>query len=641
MPPADLVWEREGVAASSLYGDVYASRAGAFAQARQIFLAGAGLPAAWRGHADWTILETGFGFGANFLQTLATWRDDPARPQRLHHVSIEAHPVSAQDWLTWLEQQESAAPPTAGERADIDTLRALLGRIADESRQGLALGFHHASFEQGRVRLTLALGDVRAMLRQLLLQADTVFLDGFAPAHNPAMWSPDVLRAVGRLCRRGATVSTWCVARSVRDALSTAGFVVHKREGLAPKREALAGQFDPAWTVRAPQQRKRLPAASPAAAASLASAAPRAGTGGGPAHHAAVVGAGLAGAAIAHALAHRGWHVDVYDAAAAPAQGASGLPVGLFAPHVSRDDALLSQLTRHGLRVMREWAQRSLRLGVDWSDVGVQRRGAGGTTEHHFPDAGWVRPTACVRAWLQHPSITVHLNARVAALRLQGGSWTLVQADGTLAAAPHVVVAAAIGSRDIFPATLGAWTSGLTPVRGQVAWGVHQDAALAPTDGPAWQGVGSVIPVFESERGPAWCSGASYQRNDTDLAPRDDDRQANLARLHDMGWVETGDVRDWVGVRCTTPDRLPLVGPLAPDTHPGLCALTGLGSRGLTLAALCADLLAARMHGDPLPLPARLAMALDPQRGTDRLNRSPEPIARNKSRIAATVRQVT
>ena len=623
LPAADLVWEPDGAVASTAYGDVYASRAGAFAQARQVFVGGANLPAAWQGQPDWTILETGFGFGANFLQTLAAWREDPLRPQRLHHVAIEAHPIAPQDWQTWFSRQDGLNVPAAQDPPVQDAMRALLHRIAEESRQGLTVGFHHASFEQGRVRLTLALGDVRAMLRQLLLQADTVYLDGFAPARNPAMWSPDVLRAVGRLCRRGATVSTWCVARSVRDALLTAGFVVHKREGLPPKREALAGHFDPTWNVRAPRQRKRLPAASPASAAPLATAAPGAARGGASTLHAAVVGAGLAGAAIARALAHRGWRVDVFDAAGATAQGASGLPAGLFAPHVSRDDALLSQLTRHGLRVMREWAQRSLRRGVDWSDVGVLRRGADGTTEHHFPDAGWVRPTACVRAWLQHPSITVHLNARVVALHLQAGSWTLVRADGVELVAPHVVLATAMGSRDIAPAGAGAWSSGLTPVRGQVAWGVHQVSAQAPPDGPAWQGQGSVIPVFESEWGPAWCSGASYQRNTTDLAPRDDDRQANLARLHDMGWMETGDVRDWVGVRCTTPDRLPLVGPLAPDTHPGLCALTGLGSRGLTLAALCAELLASRLHGDPLPVPARLAMALDPQR----LNRSPEPVA--------------
>jgi tRNA 5-methylaminomethyl-2-thiouridine biosynthesis bifunctional protein len=34
----------------------------------------------------------------------------------------------------------------------------------------------------------------------------------------------------------------------------------------------------------------------------------------------------------------------------------------------------------------------------------------------------------------------------------------------------------------------------------------------------------------------------------------------------------------------------------------------------MSFAALCAELLAARWHGEPLPLPAKLASALDTQR---------------------------
>jgi len=39
-----------------------------------------------------------------------------------------------------------------------------------------------------------------------------------------------------------------------------------------------------------------------------------------------------------------------------------------------------------------------------------------------------------------------------------------------------------------------------------------------------------------------------------------------------------------------------------------------MGARGLTFAALCAQLLTARLMADPLPLPKRLARLLDVQR---------------------------
>jgi tRNA 5-methylaminomethyl-2-thiouridine biosynthesis bifunctional protein len=73
-------------------------------------------------------------------------------------------------------------------------------------------------------------------------------------------------------------------------------------------------------------------------------------------------------------------------------------------------------------------------------------------------------------------------------------------------------------------------------------------------------------------------------------------------------------LRSWAAVRCTAPDRLPIVGPVEPDGQPGLWACTAMGARGLTLALLCAELLAARLHGEPLPVDTRLARALGSER---------------------------
>ena len=67
-------------------------------------------------------------------------------------------------------------------------------------------------------------------------------------------------------------------------------------------------------------------------------------------------------------------------------------------------------------------------------------------------------------------------------------------------------------------------------------------------------------------------------------------------------------------MRCTAPDRLPIVGPVDSSTLPGLWVCTAMGARGLTLALLCGELLVARLNGEPLPLDAKLARALASER---------------------------
>src|SRR4051812_14589443 len=143
--------------------------AGGLAQAQHVFLQGSGLPEAWAGRSHWRVLETGFGLGLNFLATWHAWRSDPARPRLLHFVSIEAWPVGSDD----LQRSVATYP----------ALQPLADALAAEWR-GLVPGFHRFSFESGRVLLTLCVGDVTAMLREVRFRADAVFLDGLDPAHN-------------------------------------------------------------------------------------------------------------------------------------------------------------------------------------------------------------------------------------------------------------------------------------------------------------------------------------------------------------------------------------------------------------------------------------------------------------------------
>ncbi|MBI5279122.1 MAG: FAD-dependent oxidoreductase [Burkholderiales bacterium] len=536
------------------------------------------MPAAWAGHEQWRVLETGFGAGMNFLATWRAWKEDPARPRLLHFASIEARPVSADELL------HSAA--------NFPELLELARQLARQW-YGLLPGFHRMSFEDGHVLLTLCVGAAPEMLGQLAFEADSVSLDGAA---FPA-------KSLARLCRRGTRIVVRSATEERLRSLATCGFSVDHARGCAT--------WDPPWEPR------RGPAAVRAKAGTCA-----------------VIGAGLAGASVAASLARRGWKVLVVEAAGGPASGASGLPAGLLAPHQSPDDNLLSRLSRAGVRATLCQAEAVLPPDA-WGASGVlEHRSEDPRPPPHADDAGacwtraaaspdgapawwhekaaWIRPRALVRALLQHPAIECRAHTRVRRLVPAGAAWSLEAFDGAeIARVNLVVAAAAFDSLSFLPLALP-----LHPVRGQVSWS-HD----IPPGMPAFplNGNGHFLPRVPIEGGDAWLCGSTYGRGDTQRDERAQDHMANLERLRTLlpsaalalePQFTQRLVQAWTGVRCASSDRRPLVGPIAP----GLWVSTAMGSRGLTFALLCGELVAARLHAEPLPLEKRLADAIGVER---------------------------
>lgn len=660
MPDPIVHWRADGTPTSARFDDVYRSagsdgQAG-LAQARQVFLRGCGLlpegdaAAAWAGAAHWAVLETGFGLGLNFLAAWQAWRQDPQRPARLFYSAVEAWPPTADDL------RRSAAP--------YPELRPLAEQLATQWH-GLRPGVHRLGFDAEQVQLTLAVGEVQAALAELGGGHDSLWLDGFSPARNPEMWQLHTLKAAARLLRRGARAATWCVAAQVRRDLQTCGFEVERVPGLPPKRHALRARYAPRWPTAL--ERTAAPAVRPG--------------------RCAVIGAGLAGASVAWSLAQRGWQVTVLDRAAQPAGGASGLPAGVIAPHVSPDERPLSRLTQAGARATLARAALLLQGGIDFAASGVLERHAPG--ERRLPEpaqgssavahdsldadhpltrqraaaasvpldphrralwhthAGWIRPPALVRAMLQAPGVVWRANTAVARIEPAADGWQLRGADGTLlAAADLVVVAAGFDSLALAGAPLP-----LHALRGQVAFGPMPggaaDAAL-----PAFpvNGLGSLIGHLPGADGPWWITGSTFERARTLPDCTDADHASNRQRLAellpaaaaalDAQWSD-GRAQAWAAVRATLPDRLPAVGawpsqappdlmpkpapapyqqaPAAIDSEAPTARLplqlcTGLGARGLTLAVLCGELLAAGLHGEPLPLARSLAQRLRAER---------------------------
>ncbi len=597
--PARLEF-KEGVPYSAAYGDIYHSADGGAGQALHVFLQGCGLPQGWGGRPVFTILETGFGTGLNFLMTWAAWRADPRRPDRLHFLSVEKHPFQADDLARLHAQWPEHAALSGALRANWPVL---------------VPGFHRIALDGGRVQLTLLLGDAADCLPQLQAGVDAFYLDGFAPDCNADLWQPGLFEALARLAKPGAVAATYTVAALVRQGLAQAGFVCDKRAGYGRKRHCLGARFAGTSSWVEPT-------------------APR---------HVAVIGAGVAGAATAHALAQRGMAVTVLERTAAPAQAASGNPVAVFRPVISRDDSRAARLTRAAfLHDLRAWAALA---GVDWARCGVLHlaRDAEAAAKQQqalaetappadfarwvdlaeacdladwpvaapgvfYPMAGWVVPGSLCRAWLDHPAI--EFRARCAVARVQPGDrgWQVLDAGGgVLLEADAVVLANARDALSLVPGQ--SWP--FHTVRGQITQlppgSLPQIKRVIAREGYVAPGAGRPL------------VGATYEHDDDDTTPREASDRANLARLEAiLPGAGAGMAQDALSgrasLRATLPDRLPIVG--AVEGNSGLYVAAGYASRGVVWAGLLGEALADRMSAQPLPLEKELMRAIAPQRFT-------------------------
>jgi tRNA 5-methylaminomethyl-2-thiouridine biosynthesis bifunctional protein len=657
------------------FGDVYHARHGAFAQARHVFLAGNGLPARWAGRAAFTVLETGFGLGNNFLATWAAWRADPARPRRLRFVSIEKHPLRAPDLRRALAACE--APELAAALCD--------------AWPPLTPDHHALAFDDGAVELMLVFGDVADALRGLVACADAFYLDGFAPDRNPQMWDTPVFKALARLAAPGATAATWSAARAVREGLARAGFAARREPGAGGKRDITLADF-------APRVQPRPPAAR-VGSADLA--------------RVAIVGGGIAGAACAHALARAGLEAIVLDTAAEPATGASGNAAGLFHGVFHPEDgaharalraaALLAARTydeaiAHGVPGRREGFLRVVPEHGDvapleaalsgaglppefvqaWTPAQVRAIGGPDCAAWGYPGGGWIAPAALARAWLQTPGVTWRGGAevdrleRVADERGSGvhplrarGRWRLFDAHGALLAeADAVVFANAAAASTLWARATGTtapagpeWIPPLARWRGQVSL-VAADTpglraprlpiagagyALALPDGAVLCGATSTADDETAEarladhahnlRQLAWLTGSALAAE----TPSSDRTRPGADEALAATLIAQGRLQGRVGWRAIAPDRLPWIGAVpaapadastAPDQPrhwprvPGLFVASGFGSRGLTWAPLAGRLIVAWATGAPHPLPADLVDALDPARFATRAVRA-------------------
>ena len=555
----------------------------------------------------WHALETFFGSGDSFLHTLQAWQSDANAPDTLFFTAFSEHTP--------------------------DPIHPL---IADPCF-GLLSGVHRMVFEQGRVQLTLCIGPLPAIAREIDIAADSIFIDQIGA------WDA---RTVARLCKLGTAI-TWANHQP-----QVVDFKALTRTGIQINHVTSSGVYQPTWTPKTSlRPSKTYPSGQLQKKVSP---------------HAVVIGSGLSGAAVAYSLATRGWTVEVLDQGATLGAGASGLPAGIFATHVSPDNNVLSRITRDGVRATlnrasqlmpqgecwqisnllehRYAGKRQLPTGSLWPAAGHEwsteadeaQKLVGGLKTNSdalwHPLAGWIQTPAFVKAQLSHPHISWRGNCHVTKLQKTNGLWHALDEQGQcIAQSQHVVLANAHQCQTLLDTVEASPENQhlkrphlpATALRGQVTWGSMSNLPLNlqaklppfPVNGHGSY-IGNLKPLQNESSENCWIVGSSFQRNDFDLTTRQADLQSNIQQWSELmpalqndilQGIDQAHTHSWAAIRSALPDRVPAVGSFEHPDFTGLQVCTGMGARGISWSVLCGELLASHLNHEPLPMAASLA----------------------------------
>jgi tRNA 5-methylaminomethyl-2-thiouridine biosynthesis bifunctional protein len=581
----------------------------------------------WAGRRNFTVLQTEFDAGRLFIDTWAAWRDDPQRCERLHFVAVAA--LESLDIPDALVHQ-----PT-------------LSQFLIDAWPMRVTGLHRLEFDDGRVVLTLAVGELGSMLQKLWLRADAFYLC----LSNTNTKAAFIAKALARIAGNDATLCAEAHPLLAR-ALEDAGFICDEIPGAA----YVKARFAPRWRVR----RHEPPVAFAIEASSQ----------GQTTRHAIVIGAGLAGCAITERLASRGWRVTLIERHESLARDASGNPAGVFHPIVWRDDSIAARLTRAGfLYARRRWSEleraghdlgrsrQGLLQIADSSDdaraiasaiarFGLPASYVIAVDQHEasrlagqpvaragwfFPHGGWISPaTVCAAQCATAGNLlTSRFSTEIARIERENGAWTAFDTAGRAIAQAPVVILANAGDAQRIASLHGLPTRG---VRGQLTL-----LNTSPLDGLRVPivGDGYAVPLGAHRT----LTGATYDLDDTETRLQPIGHTENLERVAKMLPAlnsfapEPAALEGRVAFRSVTSDRMPMIGSLADETAtradatrlsgawpldlprmPGLYGAFAFGSRGLVWSALAAELIAAQLEGEPWPIERELAEAVDPAR---------------------------
>lgn len=579
----------KGAPRSTQFDDIYFSAENGLEETAYVFLRGNNLPQAWEGRADFTIAETGFGTGLNFLSVWKLFEETATADQTLDFISVEKYPLTPQEIRQALEPWG-------------DYFGARVKKFLENYPIRIA-GFHRIKINK-QITLTLIFDDINDAFPTVTSVVDCWFLDGFTPAKNPDMWSDNVFEQMARLSAAGASYATFTAAGDVRRGLAAAGFSVEKQKGFGRKRDMIAGKFMQGGAAR------------PKAACH--------GT------RVAIIGGGLAGTACAYVLKQYGYEPIIYERADILASGASGNEFGLFNPRFSklRDEfsnffapayaQIIRTLKQSGDEVeynpcgalhfmhSQDRVERFSSMVENWQwhpdhariVSSSEASGIAGIKLNsealYLPDAGSVSPQKLCAYYAR--GVEVRLNKEINDL-------SEIDAD-------IVILACSAAVQNFEPLS---WLS-VKPVRGQISALQETDQSKLVKCNLCYSG------YLSPAKGGIHMSGSTFDRNSVDTDVTDADHQANISMLKEdiesLGGENFTPVSGRAGLRAATNDRFPVVGAV-PD-HANVYVSAAFGSHGLVGSVAAAHLIADMIRGGTYSLSHKTANILSSKRFLDR-----------------------
>jgi tRNA 5-methylaminomethyl-2-thiouridine biosynthesis bifunctional protein len=651
---AELGWNESGTPVSDQFDDVYFSNVNGLEETRYVFLKKNHLPERWQefDQRRFVIGETGFGTGLNFL---AVWqwfnkfrRENPqATLKELHFVSFEKYPLSQTDLI----KAHQAWPELAAYAAKLQ-----------KHYPAAVPECHRIVLEDGAITLDLWFGDIKDCMPQVPYGEsgliDAWFLDGFAPSKNPEMWNQNLFNGMAKLAKQDCTVATFTAAGFVRRGLIEAGFTMAKVKGFGTKREMIAGAMEQRQT-----HTNHLPWFNRTTASHSDSIA--------------IIGGGIASAALAKTLNRRGQNVTLYCKDVRPAEGASGNRQGAVYPLLNGPHTGVSRVFAPAFLFARQFIEQTaeeISFDHEWCGVTqlmwdekstaklerilegnftpelIQKLSTEETAEAiglpidmpsvHYPLGGWLCPAELTRGLIaqleKNDNFEAKFEHKIDALTWNEDTqrWTLTSNGQTF---EHSTVVIANGHE--FQTLSQTADLPMGQVKGQVSHAPATETLSKLKSVLCYDGY--MTPV--NRKNKQLCIGASYDRSHLDYEFDAEAQRDNADKLvkcvPNQTWTNEVDITGNLsrqGIRCVSRDHLPFIGNVsdfesvktqyanlqnqkeeeveAIHQFPNLFCFLGLGSRGLSSAPLMAELLASQICGDPLPLPVEVLAELHPSR---------------------------
>lgn len=556
-----------------------------------------------------TIAETGFGSGLNFLLTLQVYHqaqlhlsnkesNKNVNESTNQNVKLEAGQTAQQNSADTDEHdhQDSLLPLTFISvekypltKAQLIRSLAVFPELAEYAQP--LLSQYPETFESpwqgrffdGKVTLQLYFCDAAQGYATLKTKKpgliDAWYLDGFSPSKNPDMWHKPLFEQIARLSKEQASVATFTVAGMVRRQLTDIGFRMEKRTSSGKKAQMLAGKFQQSTnTGKGYQLRPQI----------------------NKPQQVSIIGGGIASACAAYALTRQGVKINLYCKDNTLAQGASSNAIGALFPllHQQVDDISLfyqqafgraktiyQQVVDANHHFPHQWCgllevsykeslqkrQKVFEQLKSWPSDLIHGVDAEQASKHagltlnfgglFMPNAGWIAPGALVNALYEAAKSTnrlrVHTGINIKSIsQTENNAWQLHSSQGVF----NEQVLIICGGADTIKLNITDQLP-LTSVRGQVS-SMQTNPEIGKLSTVLCH-KGYLTPQHNNQH----CIGATFNKNSFDTQTKAEDDVYNLATLNNclpgmVNWNLDDIVSSKARLRCMTPDHLPMVGPM-------------------------------------------------------------------------------